>query len=54
MERVAFTNSFQSEPKTVDHTMLPKGINAIVGTGRVETAALSQPWTDDFLIAFDQ
>ena len=50
MERMAFADSFEPEPKAIEHTMLPKGINAIVRTAGVEQTALPQPGTDHFLI----
>ena len=51
---MAFADSFESEPKTEDHTMLLQGINAIVRAARVEAAPLPQPRADDFLVALDQ
>jgi len=54
MERMAFADSFDPEPKTVNHTMLLERINAIVGAARVEAAALSQPRADHFLVAPEQ
>jgi hypothetical protein len=54
MEWMAFAYSLKSKPKTVNHTMLPDRINAIVRTGRMEAAALPQPGADRFLVAFDQ
>ena len=50
MERMAFTDSFESEPKTVDHTMLVEGINAIVRAAGMEATLLSQPWADRLLV----
>jgi hypothetical protein len=54
MKRVTFADSFEPEPKTVNHTMLMQGINAIVRTAGVEAAALAEPRTDQLLVKFDQ
>ena len=54
MERVAFTDSFESEPKTEDHTMLLQGFNAIVRAAGMEAAPLSQPWADRLLVQSNQ
>jgi hypothetical protein len=54
MERVTFTDPLHSEPKTVNHTMLMHGINAIVRAARMEAAALAKPRTDQFLVQLDQ
>ena len=54
MERLAFADSFESEPKPANHTMLLQGFNAIVRAAGVEAAALPQPRADHFLVALDQ
>ena len=54
MERVALADSLQAEPKTVNHTMLFQGINAIVRAARVEAAAPAEPWAHHLLVAPDQ
>ena len=54
MKRVTFTDPLHSEPKTVNHTMLIHGINAIVRTARMEAAARTQPRADQLLIQLDQ
>jgi len=51
MERMAFANSFHPEPKTENHTMLPKRFNAILRARRVEPTPLSEPRADHFLVA---
>jgi len=54
MERMAFADSFESKPKTANHTMLLQGINAIVRAAGVEATALPQPRADHFLVALGQ
>jgi len=54
MERMAFADPFESEPKTVNHTMLIQRINAIVRAAGMEAAALSEPRTDQLLVQLDQ
>jgi hypothetical protein len=54
MERMAFADSPEPEPKTRNHTMLLQCINAIVRTAGMKPAALSQPRTDQFLVPPDQ
>jgi hypothetical protein len=53
MKRMAFADTFYSEPKTKNHTMLMQSINAILRTAGMEAAALPEPWTDQLLVKPD-
>jgi len=54
MERMAFADSPEPEPKTGNHTMLLQCINAIVRTAGVEPATLSQPRANPLLVKEDK
>ena len=54
MPRMTFKESFDDQPGTLESAVLIYSLDAIVGAGRVESAAVSKEGTDGQLIQTDQ